>query len=109
MRGLISTAITMVSVLLIIVVLSIIPSSEDDNELYQYAALFPLNISRTEVFERVVNAQGVPVRDGIISSIIISASYDSNYSNRLYEQGALFVFKPIVRGACISQGDINRN
>ena len=68
----------------------------------QYAAIFHPTKLRAEVYGDIIGADGVPVRYGVWDFVVVSASQDPDHKNKLYKQGALFVFSPLILGGCNS-------
>jgi hypothetical protein len=70
-------------------------SNLGEQQYRQYAAIFHPAKLRSEVYSDIVGADGVPVRYGMWDFVAISASLDREHKQKLYEQGALFVFSKI--------------
>lgn len=102
-------AIILTSVLLFLVTLLIgvsimaHPPQNDSDKLEQYAVIFPPSLSKTQTFKMVVESGGYPVRKGATNFIIISASNNPDHIKELKKHGALLVFDPVIKGACISE------
>ncbi len=102
MKDSLITCLVMLSLVFVIVVFSLIPDDQKNEDgYYQYAVLFPFGQEPTYVFEKIINAGGLPIRNSAFDSLIISASRDPDYSSKLYQQGAVFVFNTAIKGGCV--------
>ena len=77
-------------------------SNAGKSQYSQYAAIFHPAKLRSEVYSNIIGADGVPVRYGIWDFVAVSASQDEEHKQKLYNQGALFVFSPLILGGCNS-------
>gem|GEM_PF-2543101 len=80
-----------------------ITSPQKSQDRVQYAAIFDPHQLHADVFNAILNAGGYPVRSGTFDFIQIVASSSPDFKQDLYDQGALFVFRPIIGGACYIQ------
>ena len=77
------------------------PDLQADNR--QYAVIFPTDRSEMENIVSIHQAGGRMIRDGLWQNIKLIAADDHNFEEEIYKAGALFVFKPFVRGGCITE------
>ena len=71
------------------------------SDLPQVAVIFPPWVDFGDAMARVSEADGRPVRQGLLSNIVIAASQDVGFVTRLYDQGAILVVDPLVLGGCL--------
>ena len=104
-----SLALSIAVMLLLVVGLAYASVRIQDNQAFfqddltQYAVIFKPHQSHTDVLKKIINAGGAPVRSGRFDFIQIVASSGIDFQENLYQHGALFVFKPIITGACYVQ------
>lgn len=85
----------------IFVLVEMRPDLETDNR--QYAVIFPTDRSDMENMTSIHQAGGRMIRDGLWQNIKLISAKDKNFEQNIYKAGALFVFKPFVRGGCITE------
>ena len=66
------------------------------------AAVFPPWISGTGAFERVAEAGGAVIRAGVVDTILVAHSDDSDFARRLHRAGAWLVLDPVAFGGCLA-------
>ncbi len=65
------------------------------------AVIFAPWITSEDAFARVLAADGLVMRPGIIESILVVHGVDSGLINRLYAVGAWAVIDPVAFGGCL--------
>lgn len=66
----------------------------------QYAIVFFPNVTHLDSFKRILAAGGLPVRDGVFGFIMIAASNDPQFLEKIKSQGVVTVFRPLIEGGC---------
>lgn len=82
---------------------SILPAQSNGTERQQYAVVFPPSTPQIEIFNTVIKAQGLPVRNTTFDFIMVVASTDKNFQENIQKLGAIFVFSPIIKGSCVTK------
>lgn len=100
-----STGLAMAAITAIFAYASIHPSSalSNKNGLSEYAVVFQPTLSKNEVFERIVNAGGYPIRETAFDFMMIAAFEKKTRISSKQIQDAFFVFTPFIKGACTIQ------
>jgi hypothetical protein len=79
---------------------AISPDIAADGEYSQYAVMFTPSTNYKQAFNHIVRAGGKPIRGGNLEFIMVAASKNPDFKNRVKKQGALFLFNPIILGGC---------
>jgi len=67
----------------------------------EVAVIFAPWTTRDDAFARVLAADGLVMREGIIESILVVHGANSGLINRLYAVGAWAVIDPVAFGGCL--------
>jgi ABC-type spermidine/putrescine transport system permease subunit I len=67
----------------------------------EVAVIFAPWMTSEDAFARVLAADGLVMRQGIIESILVVHGVDSGLINRLYAVGAWAVIDPVAFGGCL--------
>ena len=67
----------------------------------EVAVIFAPWTTRDDAFARVLAADGLVMREGIIESILVVHGANSGLINRLYAAGAWAVIDPVAFGGCL--------
>ncbi|HYM02664.1 MAG TPA: hypothetical protein VET85_06930 [Stellaceae bacterium] len=69
----------------------------------EVAAVFPPWTSREDVLGRIVSAGGLPVRTGIVDTVLVVRAERAGLVDRLYRVGAWAVIDPVAFGGCLTE------
>lgn len=83
------------------------PEPSDSAHTVQYAAIFAPGTSKQDVFLKVIQSGGTPVRHSSWDNVIISSSSTPHYIDNLKQNGAVFVISPFIQGGCITKDNTN--
>jgi hypothetical protein len=67
----------------------------------EVAVIFAPWITRDDAFARVLAADGVVMRPGIVDTILVVHGVDAGLIDRLYAVGAWAVIDPVAFGGCL--------
>lgn len=79
---------------------AVYPTYDSRDNWTQYAVIFKPGTDRILNHQKVIQAGGLPVRDGTFDFIMITASEDRNFPRLMKNKGAVFVFSAIIKGGC---------
>ena len=80
--------------------MAIKPDYNIQGEYTQYGVVFPVDFSQRRAFESIISAGGIPLRVGKFDFIQIIVSKDESFIKKAYDNDAVFVFTPVIKGAC---------
>ena len=79
------------------------PKIQSDSQYSEYAVMYKIGTSQNDIVKQIVSAGGKPLRSGNFDFIAIAVSEDPDFKQAMYEQGAMLVFSPVIKGGCITE------
>ena len=69
------------------------------------AVVYPPGVSAGEALRAITNTDALVLRQGLLGNILVVRSPATDFANRLYQSGALFVLDPISAFGCLTRGE----
>lgn len=72
-----------------------------EGQTQEVGIIFPPGMPQKEMIERIYSAGAVPLKSGQWNFVQMAIMHEKTELKSLYNFGAIFVFNPIIKGACI--------
>jgi hypothetical protein len=76
-------------------------TSLQEGQTQEIGIIFPPGMTQTEMIERINAAGATPLKSGAWSFIQMAIIHKTTDMKNLSDLGAVFLFTPVIRGACI--------
>ncbi len=92
--------VVMALLVLLLAFMAIKPDYKISGEYNQYGVIFSPYVNQQQSVKAIIKAGGLPLRVGNFDFIQIIASSDESFIENMYDNGAVFIFTPVIKGAC---------